>query len=50
MTDYISFTEEQREQARQTDLVTFLRQCSEIVKPSSKSHGKAATPIAHDNR
>ena len=32
--NYIPFTEEQREQARQTDLVAFLRQCGEIVKPS----------------
>ncbi len=30
MTDYIPFTEEQREQAWQTDLV-----CGEIVKPFS---------------
>ncbi len=50
MTDYIPFTEAQREQARQTDLVAFLRQCGQIVKPSSKSHGKAATPIMHNNR
>lgn len=34
MANYIPFTEEQREQARQTDLVAFLRQCGEIVKPS----------------
>lgn len=38
MTDYIPFTEEQREQARQTDLVAFLRQCGEIVKPSSSEY------------
>ncbi len=34
MTDYIPLTEAQREQARQADLVAFLRQCGEIVKPS----------------
>ena len=34
MANYIPFTDEQREQARQTDLVAFLRQCGEIVKPS----------------
>ena len=32
--NYIPFTDQQREQARQTDLVAFLRQCGEIVKPS----------------
>lgn len=34
MSDYIPFTAEQREQARQTDLVAFLRQCGETVNPS----------------
>ncbi len=34
ISEYIPFTEEQREQARQTDLVAFLRQCGQIVKPS----------------
>ena len=36
--NYIPFTEEQREQARQTDLVAFLRQCGEIVKPSGSEY------------
>ena len=34
MAEYLAFTDAQREQARQTDLVAFLRQCGEIVKPS----------------
>ncbi len=36
MTDYIPFTEEQRERARQTDLPAFLRQCGEIVNTSNR--------------
>lgn len=34
MSEYIPFTEEQREQARQTDLAALLRHCGQIVKPS----------------
>ena len=38
MSEYVLFTDEQREQARQTDLVAFLRQCGEIVKPSGSEY------------
>lgn len=34
MGEYIPITEDQKEQARQTDLVAFLRQCGETVSPS----------------
>ena len=34
MAEYIPFTGEQKEQVRQADLVAFLRQCGETVKPS----------------
>lgn len=34
MAEYIPFTDEQRELARQTDLVAFLRMCGESVAPS----------------
>ena len=45
---YIPFTEEQREQARLTDLVAFLRQCGEKVKRSGSEnmwldHGQKVT-------
>lgn len=35
---YYPFTEEERERARQTDLVAFLRQCGEEVKRSGSEH------------
>ena len=38
MTNYIPFTEEQREQARLTDLAAFLRQCGEEVKRSGSEN------------
>lgn len=34
MGSYIPFSEEQREQARRTDLAAFLRQCGEEVRKS----------------
>ena len=45
---YIPFTEQQREQARQTDLAAFLRQCGEKVKKSGSEnvwldHGQKVT-------
>lgn len=45
---YIPFTEEQREQARLTDLAAFLRQCGEEVKRSGSEnmwldHGQKVT-------
>lgn len=45
---YIPFTEQQREQARRTDLVAFLRQCGEKVKRSGSEnmwldHGQKVT-------
>ena len=45
---YIPFTEQQREQARRTDLVAFLRQCGEEVKRSGSEnmwldHGQKVT-------
>ena len=45
---YINFTEEQREQARLTDLAAFLRQCGEEVKRSGSEnmwldHGQKVT-------
>ena len=48
MGTYIPFTEEQREQARQTDLAEFLRQCGEQVKRSGSEnmwldHGQKVT-------
>ncbi len=36
VTNYIPFTEAQQEQARQTDLAAFLRQCGEIVNTSNR--------------
>ena len=48
MGTYIPFTEEQREQARLTDLEAFLRQCGEEVKRSGSEnmwldHGQKVT-------
>ena len=48
MATYIPFTEEQREQARLTDLAAFLRQCGEEVKRSGSEnvwldHGQKVT-------
>ena len=48
MGTYIPFTEEQREQARQTDLAAFLRQCGEQIKRSGSEnmwldHGQKVT-------
>ncbi|MGM9587211.1 MAG: DUF3991 and toprim domain-containing protein [Candidatus Limivicinus sp.] len=48
MGSYIPFTDEQREQARRTDLVAFLRQCGEEVKKSGSEnmwldHGQKVT-------
>ena len=48
MGTYIPFTEEQREQARLTDLAAFLRQCGEEVKRSGSEnmwldHGQKVT-------
>ena len=45
---YIPFTEQQREQARRTDLAAFLRQCGEEVKRSGSEnmwldHGQKVT-------
>ena len=45
---YIPFTEQQREQARRTDLAAFLRQCGEKVKRSGSEnmwldHGRKVT-------
>lgn len=45
---YIPFTEQQREQARRTDLAAFLRQCGEEVKRSGSrnmwlDHGQKVT-------
>ena len=45
---YIPFTEQQREQARRTDLAAFLRQCGEEVKRSGSEnmwldHGRKVT-------
>ena len=38
MGNYIPFTEQQREDARRTDLVAFLRQCGEEVKRSGSEN------------
>jgi len=38
MGTYIPFTEQQREQARLTDLAAFLRQCGEEIKRSGSEH------------
>lgn len=38
MSDYIPFTEEQREQARRTDLASFLRRQGETVRPSGSEY------------
>ena len=48
MGNYIPFTEQQREDARRTDLVEFLRQCGEEVKRSGSEnmwldHGQKVT-------
>lgn len=48
MGNYIPFTEEQREEARRTDLAAFLRQCGEEVKKSGSEnmwldHGQKVT-------
>ena len=48
MGTYIPFTEQQREQARLTDLAAFLRQCGEEVKRSGSEnmwldHGQKVT-------
>ena len=48
MGTYIPFTEEQREQARMTDLTAFLRQCGEEIKRSGSEnmwldHGQKVT-------
>ena len=48
MGTYIPFTEQQREQARRTDLAAFLRQCGEEVKRSGSEnmwldHGQKVT-------
>lgn len=48
MGTYIPFTQEQREQARRTDLAAFLRQCGEEVKKSGSEfcwldHGQKVT-------
>lgn len=48
MGNFIPFTEEQREQARRTDLAAFLRQCGEEVKKSGSEnmwldHGQKVT-------
>ena len=48
MGSFIPFTEEQREQARRTDLAAFLRQCGEEVKKSGSEnmwldHGQKVT-------
>lgn len=48
MGSYIPFSEEQREQARRTDLAAFLRQCGEEVKKSGSEnmwldHGQKVT-------
>ena len=45
---YIPFTEQQREQARRTDLAAFLQQCGEEVKKSGTEnmwldHGQKVT-------
>lgn len=45
---YIPFTEQQREQARRTDLAAFLRQCGEEVRKSGSEnmwldHGQKVT-------
>lgn len=38
MSKYIHFTEEQKEQARRTDLVSFLRSRGEMLKRSGSEH------------
>ena len=48
MANFIPFTEQQREQARRTDLAAFLRQCGEEVKKSGSEnmwldHGQKVT-------
>ena len=50
MGTYIPFTEQQREQARLTDLAAFLRQCGEEVKRSGSEnmwldHGQKVTGV-----